>query len=60
MNIARGIKDDLVKGVKRMVPDLRDVLVFGGIGAVGYGAWLIYPPAGFITVGVLFFFLGIR
>lgn len=60
MNIARGIKDDLVKMVKALIPDLRDLLVFGGIGLLGYGAWTIYPPAGYISTGLLFFWLGVR
>ncbi len=32
---------------------LRDVCAFGGIGLIAYGAWLAYPPAGFIAPGVL-------
>lgn len=40
--------------------DLRDAFVFGGIGLVGYGAGLIYMPAGFIVVGSAIFWLGVR
>ncbi len=38
--------------------DLRDALVFGGLGLVGYGAWLIYQPAAPIVVGSGLFFIG--
>lgn len=40
--------------------DLRDVIAFGGLGMVGYGVHLIYPPAAFITVGAVLFWLGAR
>ncbi len=32
---------------------IRDVAGLGGVGLVSYGAWMIYPPAGFITAGIL-------
>ncbi len=32
---------------------LRDVVGLAGAGLVAYGAWLVFPPAGFITGGVL-------
>ncbi|CAB4167394.1 hypothetical protein UFOVP860_17 [uncultured Caudovirales phage] len=32
---------------------LRDLTGLAGAGLVAYGAWLIYPPAGFIVGGVL-------
>ncbi|MFI4983301.1 MAG: hypothetical protein ACHQIO_23350 [Nevskiales bacterium] len=32
---------------------LRDAAGLGGAGLCAYGAWLIYPPAGFIAGGVL-------
>ena len=32
---------------------MRDVAGLGGVGLVSYGAWMIYPPAGFITAGIL-------
>lgn len=37
-----------------------DVLLLGGAGAVSYGAWLVYVPAGFIVGGVLVMVLGYR
>lgn len=30
-----------------------DALIASGAGAVAYGAWLVYPPAGHIVGGVL-------
>jgi len=36
------------------VPGLvRDLAGLFGVGLVSYGAWMIYPPAGFITAGLL-------
>ena len=32
---------------------MRDVAGLGGVGLISYGAWMIYPPAGFITAGIL-------
>jgi hypothetical protein len=33
--------------------DKRDVIFFVGVGLVGYGAFLIYPAAGFLAPGVI-------
>jgi len=56
-----------VRSVAMAVPGLvRDLAGLSGVGLVSYGAWLIYPPAGFITggcmliVGVLLVALGNR
>jgi hypothetical protein len=40
-------------------PDLRDLIVFSGIAAASYGAWLVYQPAGFVIGGGLMFYLGV-
>lgn len=40
--------------------ELRDVLVFGGIGMVGYGIAAIFPPAAWIFCGAAIFWLGVR
>ena len=43
-----------VRNVAKAVPGLvRDLAGLCGVGLVSYGAWLIYPPAGFITAGIL-------
>lgn len=33
----------------------RLVLFVAGIALIAFGAWLVYPPAGFISGGVLMF-----
>ena len=43
-----------VRNVAMVVPGLvRDLAGLCGVGLVSYGAWMIYPPAGFITGGIL-------
>lgn len=42
-----------------VVGNVPDALLLAGAGNVAYGAWLIYPPAGFITGGVLLIVGGI-
>lgn len=32
---------------------LRDLAGLCGVGLVSYGAWLVYPPAGFIVGGAM-------
>lgn len=32
---------------------LLDVVVVGSVASVAYGAWLVFPPAGFIVGGLL-------
>lgn len=48
--------------LKHFLPDIdvRDVLVFGGIAAAGYGIGMVYPPAAWIFCGLAFFWLGVR
>ncbi len=33
--------------------DRRDLVGLVGVGLIGYGAWLIFPPAGFIAAGLI-------
>lgn len=40
--------------------DLRDRFVFSGIAFSSYGAAQIYPPMGWIVLGVSLFWLGVR
>ena len=50
---------NLVKKIGGTV-DLRDVFTFGGLGLVGFGVFMIYPPAAYIVVGGVLFLIGIR
>lgn len=40
--------------------DLRTTVSLGGLGMVGYGLSLIYPPAAYIVCGAVLFWLGAR
>lgn len=40
--------------------DLRDVIVFGGIGMVGNGIAALSPPAAWVVCGLMLFWLGVR
>jgi len=43
-----------LRAMGRAIPTiLRDITGVFGAGLIAYGAWLIYPPAGFITGGIL-------
>ncbi|WP_295143863.1 hypothetical protein [uncultured Reyranella sp.] len=43
-----------VRAIAAAVPGIvRDLAGLCGVGFVSYGAWMIYPPAGFITAGIL-------
>ena len=43
--------------LKQLVPD---ALLLTGAVSISYGAWLIYPPAGFIVAGAILFYTGTR
>lgn len=40
--------------------DLRTTVSLSGLGMVGYGLSLIYPPAAYIVCGSVLFWLGAR
>ena len=43
-----------VRAIAAAMPGLvRDLAGLCGVGFISYGAWLIYPPAGFIVGGTL-------
>ena len=49
MHLHRGLRV-----AARVVPDLlRDLAGLAGVAAIGYGAWLAWPPAGFMVGGAL-------
>ncbi|QPM89372.1 hypothetical protein [Pseudooceanicola algae] len=33
--------------------DRRDIVGLIGVGLIGYGSWLVYEPAGFLTAGAV-------
>ena len=39
--------------------DLKDAFTFGGLMWLFFGLWLVYPPAAFIVLGVIFAALGL-
>jgi hypothetical protein len=43
--------------VKALAPD---GLLVAGAASISYGAWLAYPPAGFILGGVLCLYAGLK
>ncbi len=44
------------KLIKSLVPD---VLMTVGAGAIAYGAWMIYQPAGFVIGGLFVLVIGV-
>lgn len=45
--------------MRRWLPDLRDVFVFGGLAAVGTGLWWFRPWVSLTVVGLIVMALGI-
>jgi hypothetical protein len=45
---------------RALTPDIRDALVFGGIGMAAYGISLLSLPASLVFAGLMLFYLGIR
>lgn len=39
--------------------DIRDILVFGGLGLLGYGLWLLRPWMGFAVTGAVLMGIGL-
>jgi hypothetical protein len=42
-----------------VVDTIRALASLGGIGLVGYGAWLHYPPLGFVSAGMMLAAVGV-
>ena len=59
-NVVSGLSEGSDRSVKKLekLIDINDVFVFTGIGLVGYGLWLIYPPMCWIVIGILFMAIG--
>lgn len=45
--------------MKRLVGVIADAMVLGGAAGLSYGAWLAWPPAGFMVAGVASLALGL-
>ena len=43
-----------------LLPALRDVITFGGLGCACYGISQVYPPAAWVVGGVALFWLGVK
>ena len=46
--------------IAKVLPDLRDLHVYGGAALVTIGAALVYPPAGWMVAGLCLIYLGLR
>jgi hypothetical protein len=46
-----GLRKALASAARRTPHVVADALGFAGAGAIAYGAWLIYVPAGFLVGG---------
>lgn len=53
-------KEKLREWLLGLVPDMQDVLVFGGLASVCWGLAQVYPPAAWIVGGAVLFWLGIK
>jgi len=40
-------------------PDLADLIFLAGVAFLGYGSYQVYPPAGYIVLGIVLSALGI-
>jgi hypothetical protein len=46
--------------VKKIITSmLPDALMVSGSAGISYGAWMVYPPAGFLVAGALLLVAGI-
>jgi len=45
--------------MKQLTSLIPDALMIGGAAALSYGAWLVYPAAGFVVAGLLSLTAGI-
>lgn len=56
LNRLRGARDR----VGALLPDVRDLHVYGGGALVAWGAAEAYPPAGWMVAGTVLMYLGLR
>jgi len=59
MNSLLGIVASARRAIARTL-ELRDVFVFGGLGAIGFGVAQMHVPSAWIVVGGVLLLLGLR
>ena len=55
-----GLLRSLGAALRPLLPDLRDLHVYGGAALVVLGAARVYRPAGYLVAGLLLLYLGLR
>ena len=58
--ITKGLGAEIASFFRKILPDLRDVLVFGGIACASYGIYMIQPEYAFIFAGLSVSWIGLR
>lgn len=53
------MKEHLQKMLAAVAGLVPDVLMVTGTGAIAYGAWMVYPPAGWLAGGALVLTAGV-
>ena len=56
----RKLLERLLRVLPGILPDIRDLITFGGLGCACYGIAQINPPAAWIVGGACLFWLGVR
>jgi len=56
------IKQGMARALRllRTVIALRDLFMFSGLTGMFYGIWQVYPPAAWVVVGAVLFWLAVR
>jgi hypothetical protein len=44
----------MIKKLLSILPDKSDVFLYAGLALIFFGTYQVYPPASFITIGILF------
>lgn len=58
--ITKGLGAEIIAFGRALLPDLRDVLVFGGIACASYGIHMIEPAFAYIFSGLSVMWIGLR
>lgn len=57
--VARGLRRSAAVVANALPGLVRDTLIFGGLAALGYGAWMAWEPAGPMVVGAGSLLMGV-